>query len=380
MDTAAYLTEINRVADSLRDAGDYKACVQYAKKGLELYPEPKPFDYSGYDLSDTVYAFDYNLPRELFSRTNNYYDMTKNRPRHFLAIDTVYNRMDSSLFSGLIISCNQNQNSHGDYGVSESLYANGKFITLRSFWIYSIDSGQASTLPFAKCVTHDKRQVITSILDNSLRIDFTLNGDTLRITKDYSENNIERIERSITGDTLSYEVSLGFQVRKVEREIEAYGLEDYYYGESKFEDRDTRSDLVLNPRGDTLGYDQYIDGRQNGLEVFGFNDQYGSEEIKFRFLWKNDTVIEILNENILFLKKNMKVVNKEKYLKQNPITSSTSNPLHVSDEKMIRIDADGKTWFVIPFKNNFNYLSNKKRERFYKKLNATLWKQKKLEI
>ena len=145
-------------------------------------------------------------------------------------------------------------------------------------------------------------------LDNSLRIDFTLNGDTLRITKDYGENNIERIEKSITGDTLSYEVSLGFQDRKVEREIEANRSDfppgDYYYGESKFENRDTRSDLVLNPRGDTLGFDQYIDGHQHGLQVFGFNDQYGSEEIKFRFLWKNDTMIEILNENILFLKKN----------------------------------------------------------------------------
>ncbi len=70
LDTTAYLKKINDVADSLRDLGDYTFCLNHFKKGLELYPGTLEIDYAQFNHSDTVYTFDYNVPNELFFRSN----------------------------------------------------------------------------------------------------------------------------------------------------------------------------------------------------------------------------------------------------------------------------------------------------------------------
>lgn len=404
IDTVAYLAEINRVADSLRDAGDYQACLQYARKGLELYPEPKPFDYSGYDLSDTVYTCDHKMPYALRSWTKSY-GQWKGESFIYAEQETLFNRADSSLFSGLIVSCCNRDYGSNNYLIEEVLYDKGKFITARQIYLYTTDTKLPSKKIYAKCPLPVKNQVIRVISnkDYTLTMAFYTNGDTARISKIYGYKNYDDMQKRQTGDTAIYLVSLQIKNQIIQRELNDYGGDFpsnyYYYRETRLEtsyDLDSgteresqRSSLTLDRHGDTLFFKQFFNDMQNGLEVSGCHYDCETGGINIRLLWKNDTVIDILNENILFLKRTMRRMSEEKFMKKHVIIYDQFGLLTINTTEMIRIDEAGKTWIAVPYKNYFRARSrsydksreqsDRKSQRFYKKLDKSPWKQKMLE-
>mgnify|MGYP006233406091 FL=1 len=192
--------------------------------------------------------------------------------------------------------------------------------------------------------------------------------DTLSITHYHTPTAIERIQFfNATKDTLEYYVE--FQIGDEEHSrnyVLSYGNDTKFYYTQTLSTPHVYRELTLNQTGDTLYYDQYIDDRQHGLQVFDWSE-YPPHKISFRLMWKKGKVVDILNNDILYLKKNLKEVSEEKYLQEYPINESGAHQLYLDSDDMLRIDENGKIWIVIPYKV-------RNGARFLKKLNESKWK------
>ncbi|MFT6923957.1 MAG: hypothetical protein ACJA1C_002977 [Crocinitomicaceae bacterium] len=318
-DTTKFLNEAYRVSNSLREIGEYRASVNQFRKVLDIYKEPKKFDYSQLVLTDTVYYGKLNQLAPLFYKDR--YDM----------IHSVYNgkeigqhlpplhlEVDSTLLNGFIIV-----NNVSSY-TSIMVYQEGLCVGAETYLFVAGADTNGVHFPFVNGnpeVTDNPdwygwAQKHNYGFNSAIRLAFFANGDTMSLHKSFSDHSFEETTFNVMGDTTSYSIKIQVGDSAVSRGYSingSYGGKPIEYWEYK-ETEEGGFELQLNHIGDTILLEHMFYNKREGLYVQGH--YVDCEFVEIKTLWKNDTLIEVLNDNILFLNKNLKDIGKDKFLKK----------------------------------------------------------------
>ena len=315
------MQSVYRVSDSLRNEGEFKASVNHFAKVLEIYSAPviptKP-DFGGVHTETILFVRITAVPAVL------YRDHVYNMLCPVAAKDAygreLYHMEDSSLFNGYLVgSFNKNR-------ADVQTYVNGSLMNSKSYFLNGIDSSSAIPFPFNSLLSSRYQyplwsgtvQEHWSNCSNN-RVSVFPNGDTSYVFKALTGYSFDETHFSEVGDTSRYEITIKIIDSTIQRAC-VYEPRNKYssiaYWEN-METQDERSVLELNQFGDTVRYEYSKDWKRQGLSVRG--ELIEDEFIEFRTMWKNDTLVDVLNPEVIFLKKNGKEITKDNFLNKNLI-------------------------------------------------------------
>jgi len=291
-DTTAFLKEVIRVSDSLRATKNYQGAVHQLKKGLDLYRKESSKQRSTFDCSDTLVSYSTQLPPTLFDKNS-------------AGKVTVYHVRDSSLFSGYVVHILPQHSMNRCV-----LYQNGTLAKMHYFQFFPARTKPKIPVPFQQiadvCEEYYPQGLYSwnesVLVPNEKQIKLSALRDTLSITRNYTQNDYERVQFfNATADTLEYYIQLKIGNEEHSRNFNVlFGEKDKLFYSQTIETQNSFVQLSLNSDGDTLNYDQSVDGKQNGLQVYRSSD-FGDYDACFRLMWENGVVTDILNTDILFL-------------------------------------------------------------------------------
>lgn len=228
------------------------------------------------------------------------YDSLSNRSKR-----DAYQKKDSSAFNGTIII----QSMENNY------YEAGRFYNIYIRRDLSYENGR-----FIR--SNQKRYIRSSKIQDLTKHDMAILFDHKNYGYHLVRENSSYYEKNYFAEGLLYSMTYTFNtdtsLDALFKSIEFYesGAPKKYHMHEVKDSIHYEIQLVLSEKGDTIDFEYWIDLRRNGLCIDKVETENHNREIiqyELRTTWKNDTLLDVLNSDILFVDEKLKVISEEAF-------------------------------------------------------------------
>jgi lysophospholipase L1-like esterase len=279
---------------------------------------------------DTVYIYDPIIQSMIFSKSQYKIPNRANYSLHqFTNGDTLFNKRDSSLFNGVFVRGpnihllkSQEYYNYPNYGIGAQTFstiANGLMVdeVTHSYGYVSVYDSSQNLNPILYLSSIHKNNRSNFVYYNHL-------GDTIQY-RYKTLDGYRLINLDNNGDTTFYQFETIKNDISIEESI-SYNLQGdttHYFRTEKFPDSTVFMQIHFGENRDTLSYDFKVNAKLNGIQWktnlhyldYPTEDAYeGYRNIRITTNWKNDTLIDLINENIIYVNSKYEIISEEEYL------------------------------------------------------------------
>jgi len=258
-------------------------------------------------------------------------------------IHTLYNKSDTSLFTGVLIMQYEPRSTSidADYWLNVIEFTDGKMSSFTEFtYIQGTENWKADSIivselgiqnpPYSKSRIKNEQTKFTGYLSGVYRhqkfhYEFYPNGN-IKLRENYRLN--KRLKKEWSRLTYTLDGRKDSEMKTIWLDSLTYlnqnihyfpGTSDINYHNEETANESTgqvkRFDLVLNEVGDTVSYSNKVDNKFEGLHISNFT--WADENYSIRTIWLQNDMIEIKNEGILYIDGKGRITDEENYLAGN---------------------------------------------------------------
>ena len=261
---------------------------------------------------------------------------------------TFYNKSDSSLFNGIIITQYQPRTTSmdGDYWLNVIEFTDGK---MNSFTEFAYIQGETNSK--VDSVIFRELEIQNPIYSNSLlqneqtkyigrlsgvfrhqrfHYEFYPNGN-VKLRENYRINTWLKKEWSRLTYTQEGQIASEMKTKWLDsitylnQNIHYFSgtRKRNYHNEERVNEstgQTIRFDLELNETGDTVSYYHKINNKFEGIRISNFT--WADETYSIRTIWSQNIIIDVINEGILYIDGKGKITDEKNYLLSNSMKES----------------------------------------------------------
>ncbi len=279
--------------------------------------------------TDTIHVYQQNFPVQLFSvPQRELYDYNND-----LITDdfTIYRKLDSSLFKGIIISRNNTTESMmNEYAhLAYDNYVNGQRIERISMSFGRAQNLQndlySNDLFFGYDSNHYilYHKVITNRTDTIRSFTYQNNNQLIKEetavkTKNNGVQSVFFAEYNSDGSIKKWQELAPVSERH--KHYDSYSCWVNQFGDTLSEEfvlvKDELTivqERILNPQGDTISLSRTINSILDGLQIENRHDDDGLN-FELRSIFDDGTVVDILSDSVLYFNEDWDIISKEEYI------------------------------------------------------------------